>query len=143
MAIADNILLLFKFIANIIKIYHINVYDFCIPLFIIIPQAANFISIWIVLIMTAERTITVIYPFSCKKIFSRKICKITIWCTVLFFSMLTSTAGLCSHHDKNKPYTCIIKNGIGSYYEFYFHSVYQVIKTVFGSWLPSLISLCH
>jgi hypothetical protein len=135
--LADIILLTFKFLSSVLKIYHLNVYDFCILIYIIIPQTTNFISVWIKIFMTIERTAIIVFPF--KKIFSRQICKIIICCITLIFLLLTSTAGFCSHYDKEKPYLCAIKGGTGSIYEFYFHSVYQIIKSTLESWLPSII----
>ncbi len=136
---ADNVLLAFKFISNVFKIYHINLYDFCVLIYIIIPQAANFTSVWIKILMTIERTTVVVYPFY--KIFSRKTCKIVSFCIVFLFLALSSTAGFCSHHDTKKPYLCIVKEDIGNMYKFYFHSVYQIIKSTLESWLPSIIEL--
>ena len=141
MAIADNILLAFKFLASMIKIYHIPVYDFCILIYIIIPQAASFISVWLIMITTAERTAAVVFPLEVSVIFSKRRCKVMIFCMIVFFLVLTSTGGFCSHHDIKKPYLCAVKGGSGSNYEFYFNSVYQLMKSVFGSWFPSLLGI--
>ena len=84
MAIADNILLAFKFLASMIKIYHIPVYDFCILIYIIIPQAASFISVWLIMITTAERTAAVVFP-KVSFIFSKRRCKVMIFCMIVFF----------------------------------------------------------
>ena len=137
--LADIIFLNFKFLSNVSKIHHLNVYEFCVLIYIIIPQTANYTSVWIKIFMAIERTAIIVFPF--KKIFSRKTCKIIIACIILIFLLLASTAGFCSHYDKKKPYLCIIKGDNGSIYEFYFHSVYQIIKSTLESWLPSIIDL--
>ena len=60
---------------------------------------------------------------------------------LIFFIVLTSSAGFCSQHDQQKPYSCVIKSDSKNFYRFYFNSVYQLIKSIIGSWLPSLIGI--
>lgn len=142
MAIADNILLMSKFLANFVKIYRISVYEYCRLIYIIIPQTASFVSVWLIMITTAERTAAVVYPLKVSIMFSKKRCKILIICMIIFFFLLTSTAGFCSYHDPERPYLCMIKGGSGSFYHLYFQTIYQILKSTLGSWLPSLIGIC-
>ena len=93
------------------------------------------------MITTAERTAAVVFPLEVSVIFSKRRCKVMIFCMIVFFLVLTSTGGFCSHHDIKKPYLCAVKGGSGSNYEFYFNSVYQLMKSVFGSWFPSLLGI--
>jgi hypothetical protein len=139
MAIADNILLISKFLASIFKIYHINIYNFCIFSYTIIPQSASFISVWLIMITTAERTAAVVVPLKVSQIFSKTRCKILITCMILFFLIITCIAGFSLEYNQKKPYLCEIKDG--NFYINYFHQVFPVIKSVFGSWLPSLIAI--
>ena len=139
MAIADNILLISKFLASIFKIYHINIYNFCILSYIIIPQSASFISVWLIMITTAERTAAVVVPLKVSSIFSKTRCKILITCMIVFFLIITCIAGFSLEYNQKKPYLCVIKEG--KFYMYYFHHIFPIIKSLFGSWLPSLIAI--
>ena len=139
MAIADNILLISKFLASIFKIYHINIYNFCILSYIIIPQSASFISVWLIMITTAERTAAVVVPLKVSSIFSKTRCKILITCMIVFFLIITCIAGFSLEYNQKKPYLCDIK--VGNFYIYYFDQIFPVLKSLFGSWLPSLIAI--
>ncbi len=123
-----------------IKIYQINVYNLCILSYIIVPQLASFTSIWLVIITTTERTVSIVWPFKITKIFSKNNCKIIIAFMIIFFITLTSSAGLCSEYNKPKPYLCSLK--VNGFCKYYFNNVYQIFKSLFGSWLPSLFGIC-
>jgi hypothetical protein len=107
MAIADNVFLISKFLASLFKIYHINIYNFCILAYIIIPQTANFISVWLILITTAERVVAVVWPLRVSQIFSKNRCKKIIIFVIILFLSLTLSAGFCSEYSFEKPYLFI------------------------------------
>jgi hypothetical protein len=140
MAVSDNIFLSSKFLAQIIKIYHIKVYNFCIISFIIVPQVASFTSIWLVIIITAERCVSVALPFKFAQIFTKKKCIIVITCMILLFLALTSSTSFCLEYSQFKPYLCSIRD-YGNC-KFYFNNVYPIFKSILGSWLPSLLGIC-
>jgi hypothetical protein len=103
MAIADNAFLISKLLASLFKIYHINIYNFCILSYIIIPQSSSFISVWLIISTTAERAAAVVWPLKVSQIFSKNRCKkITIF-IVIFFIGLTLSAGFCAEYSFEKP----------------------------------------
>lgn len=108
MAVSDTALLLLKFIANMIKLYRISIYNLCI-LIQVIPQAATFISVWLIIITSAERTVAVLVPLKVAIIFSKKRCQIIICAMISFFILLSSSTSLCIHYSKKQPYYCQIR----------------------------------
>jgi len=101
---------------------------------------ASLISVWLIMITTAERTVSVVWPFKITRIFSKKNCKIIITSMIIFFLVLTSSAGMCSEYNEPKPYLCSIRGN--TFCKYYFNVVYPIFKSLFGSWLPSLIGIC-
>jgi hypothetical protein len=91
------------------------------------------------MITTAERTAAVVVPLKVSSIFSKTRCKILITCMILFFLIITCIAGFSSEYNQKKPYLCVIKEG--KFYMYYFHHIFPIIKSLFGSWLPSLIAI--
>ena len=109
------------------------VYDFCIIIYVIIPQSASCVSIWLILLITAERTSCLVWPFKVHEIFSQKNTKLFVLSIITFFILLTTSAGFCLQYNNLNS---------NKYYKIYFNSVYQLFKILFGAWLPSLIGLC-
>ncbi len=140
MAVADNVFLISKYITTLFKIYKVNVYNFCI-LYTIVPRSASLISIWLILIITAERTCCLVWPFKVYQIFSKKNSRLFIAFTIIFFLCITTSAGLCLEYYKPKPYICSIKT-THLFYKIYYNTIYQSFEILFGAWLPSLIGFC-
>ena len=140
-AISDTILLLFKLIGNIVKIYRISVYDFCI-LIQIIPQAAMFISVWLIMFMGVERMIAVRYPLQVAFIFSKRRCKVIISIMILFFAILSSSTSICIEHVAKQPYYCQIKGTQNGTCFVYYTYVFPLFKSIFASWVPSILGVC-
>ena len=139
-AICDILLLFLKFLSNMIKMYRVAIYDSCI-LINVIPQAASFISIWLIIILSAERTVAVISPFKVQSIFSKVRCKATILFTCFIFMGLSSTMSLCIRHSKCKPHYCEIKGIQNGLCFNYYNYVFPWFKSIFGSWIPSLVGI--
>ena len=139
-AISDILFLLFKFIANMMKLYRISIFDFCVFMQVI-PQAALFISVWLIIIISAERAIAVIKPLKVKLIFSRTRSKIIILFVVVFFLLLSSSIILCVTHSPAQPYFCQIKGQPNGACFVYYKLVFPVIKSVFGCFLPIIIGI--
>ena len=139
-AIADTILLFFKLISNMVKIYRINVYDLCV-IIQTIPQAAMFVSIWLIMIMSCERMVAVRYPLQVATIFSKFRCKIVISIMVLFFAIFTLFFAICMEHVVKQPYYCQIK-GFQNGTCFAYHSyIFPLFKSAFSSWFPSILGI--
>jgi hypothetical protein len=94
----------------------------------------------LVIIVTLERTISVVYPHKLKEIFSKKKCKIIIICIVIVILIITSSAGFCCQYYRPKPYLCSLNDKDNCKY--YFNNIYQIFKILLGSWLPSLFGFC-
>jgi hypothetical protein len=140
MALSDIVLLVLKFTANMIKIYRIPIYDLCI--FIqIIPQAASFISVWLVIITSAERAAAVLFPFKVMLIFSRFRCKLIIACMLIVFCLLSASIIFCLQYSPTQPYYCLIKGTLEGNCFFYYTYIFPWIKSAFGCWLPSLFGI--
>ena len=139
-AISDILFLLFKFIANMMKLYRISIFDFCVFMQVI-PQAALFISVWLIIIISAERAIAVIKPLKVKLIFSRTRSKIIILFVVVFFLLLSSSIILCVTHSPSQPYFCQIKGQPNGACFVYYKLIFPVIKSVFGCFLPIVIGI--
>ena len=139
-AISDMILLVLKFLANMIKIYRVPIYDLCI--FIqVIPQAASLISIWLIIITSAERTVAVTFPLKVQIIFSKIRCKTIMLFMIIFFIGLSSTTSICIHHSKQQPYYCQIRGDLNGTCFYYYTYVFPWFKSIFGSWVPSLLGI--
>ena len=140
MAVSDILLLLLKFTANMIKIYRVPIYDLCI-LIQVIPQAATFISVWLIIITSAERAAAVLVPLKVAFIFSRARCKLIIGMMILAFLVLSSSLSICINHSPNQPYYCQIRGNKNGKCFYYYTYVFPWIKSAFGSWLPSLLGI--
>ena len=138
MAVSDTIMLLFKNMSNFLKIYMVNVYNFCI--FInIIPEVALFVSVWLIVIMSLERVVAILYPFKVVFIFSKKRCLIFIAVIILFFNCLSSIGLKCFHYSAKKPYYCEIKGGLDGNCFYYYRSIFPWIKSLLGFLLPGIL----
>jgi len=71
-------------------------------------------------------------------LFSKQKCILIIIMVILSSLSVTSSAGFCATYNKDKPYLCNLQGNCKDY----FHNIYQIFKTLLGSWLPSLIGLC-
>lgn len=140
MAVADICVLLLKFLVNMQKLYRIPVYNVCI-LVRIVPETAAFISYWLIITTTAERSVAVWYPLKVTEIFSRRRCFIIIIILVSFFVLLSSTQAFCLQYYAKKPYYCIIKGDENGTCQIYINHVYPWIKSAFMSWLPSIAGI--
>jgi hypothetical protein len=138
-AISDMFLLFFKFCANMIKLYRIPIYRACVVIHSLFPQTAMFISIWLIMITTGERTLAVLCPLKVGILFSRKRCKLIILLMSLVCLLLSSTIGFCLEYNEEKPYYCQIKGRTnGTCFQYYTY-VFPWIKSSFGSWIPSIL----
>jgi hypothetical protein len=140
MAISDTILLLFKFISNMVKLYRISIFNFCIPIQII-AQAATFISVWLIMITSSERAAAVLKPLKVAIIFSKKRCKFIIVTMMSIFILLSSSQGLCTHYAPMQPYYCQIRGSQNGTCFYYYNYIFPWIKSSFGSWLPSVLGI--
>jgi hypothetical protein len=140
MAISDIILLLIKFIANIQKLYKLPVYNFCL-LIQAVPQAAAFISVWLIILTTIERMIAVTRPLKVTQIFSSKRCKIIISLMIIAFSLLSSTLMLCIHYSPQMPYYCRIRGTIEGNCFIYYNYIFPWFRLLLGSLIPSIICI--
>ena len=61
LAISDIVVLWTKFMSNMVKVYKVPVFNGC-WLMLIVPQAATFISVWLIVVTSAERTVAVLKP---------------------------------------------------------------------------------
>lgn len=141
MSTADIFFLFTKFISNIQKLYHIPIYNFCIYLQFVIPQAVAWISPWLIVLTTIERTVAVWKPMRVTSIFSRRLCVLLILFICLFYISLSSTQALCLTYSPQQPYYCQHKGKEGSYCHRYLVSVFPWLKSSLMSWLPCLIAL--
>jgi hypothetical protein len=140
MAISDIILLVLKFTANMIKIYRIPIYNFCIAIQVI-PQAASFISVWLIVITSAERTCAVMMPLKVAYLFSKRHSKILMLLMFTFFIALSATVSVCIHYSKTQPYYCVIRGSMDGSCFVYYTYIFPWLKSAFGSWIPSLIGI--
>ena len=141
MATSDTILLLAKFIGNMIKLYRVSIYNLCI-LIQVVPQAASFISVWLIIITSAERMIAVLRPLKVGIIFSKKRCQSIIILMILFFFALSSSLSICISYSIQQPYYCQIKGSQnGTCFQYYTY-VFPWIKSSLGSWMPSILGIC-
>ncbi|CAF0870284.1 unnamed protein product [Brachionus calyciflorus] len=141
MAVSDFLLLLLKFIANMIKLYRVSIYNFCV-LIQVIPQAASFISVWLIIITSTERTAAVLIPLKVASLFSHKRSKIIILIMIIFFLCLSSTISVCIEYSETQPYYCKIKgNQNGTCFKYYTY-IFPWFRSALGSWIPSVIGLC-
>ena len=140
MASCDIILLFLKFIANMIKIYRIPIYNMCI-LIQVIPQAASFISVWLIVITSTERTFAVLTPLKVAFIFSKKRCKAIMLVLFLFFIALSSTTSVCIRYSVAQPYYCQIKGNKEGNCFFFYNYIFPWLKSSFGSWIPSVVGV--
>ena len=138
MAVSDTIMLLFKNLSNFLKIYMVNIYNFCI--FInIIPEVALFVSVWLIVITSLERVVAILFPFKVVFIFSKKRCLIFISVIILFFNCLSSIGFKCFHYSVKKPYYCEIKGGLDGNCFYYYRSIFPWIKSLLGFLLPGIL----
>jgi hypothetical protein len=140
MAISDIILLVLKFTANMIKIYRMPIYNFCI-IIQVIPQAASFISVWLIVITSAERTCAVLTPLKVAYLFSKKHCKVIMSLMFAFFITLSGTTSVCIHYSKAQPYYCQIRGNKEGKCFIYYTYIFPWLKSAFGSWIPSIIGI--
>jgi hypothetical protein len=140
MAMSDIILLVLKFTANMIKIYRMPIYNFCI-LIQVIPQAASFISVWLIVITSAERTCAVLTPLKVAYLFSKKNCKVIMALMFAFFITLSGTTSVCIHYSRTQPYYCQIRGSKEGRCFVYYTYVFPWLKSAFGSWIPSVIGI--
>ena len=139
-AICDFLVLLFKFLANMIKLYRVSIYNFCI-IIQIIPQAASFISVWLILATSAERTAAVLVPLKVIHLFSRKRSKLIICVLILIFVLISSSVSFCIEYSVNQPYYCRIKGNINGTCFKYYTYIFPWFRSALGSWIPSIFGL--
>ncbi len=120
--------------------YRIPIYDFCIPLRVL-AHSASFISIWLIIITSAERTVAVCLPLKVQTIFSKARCKTIILVTCLSFLGLSSTLAVCIHHSRCRPYYCDIRGERNGKCYVYHNYIFPWFTSIFGSWLPSLLGM--
>lgn len=137
-AVCDFIVLLLRFLANMIKLYRIAIYNFCI-LNQIVAQAASFISVWLILATSAERTAAVIFPLKVTHIFSRKRSKKIILGLVLIFVFISSTVSFCIEYSRAKPHYCQIKGSLNGTCFKYYTLIFPWFRSALGSWIPSVL----
>ncbi|RMZ98922.1 growth hormone secretagogue receptor type 1 [Brachionus plicatilis] len=137
-AVCDFIVLLLRFLANMIKLYRIAIYNFCI-LNQIVAQAASFISVWLILATSAERTAAVIFPLKVTHIFSRKRSKKIILGLVLIFVFISSTVSFCIEYSRAQPHYCQIKGSLNGTCFKYYTLIFPWFRSALGSWIPSVL----
>lgn len=140
MAICDFLVLLFKFLANMIKLYRISIYNFCI-IIQVVPQAASFISVWLIMATSAERTAAVLVPLKVIHLFSRKRSKIIIYVIILTFVLISSSVSFCIEYSTTQPYYCRIKGNINGTCFKYYTFIFPWFRSALGSWIPSIFGL--
>jgi hypothetical protein len=140
MAFSDILVLLLRFLANMLKIYQVRVYNFCIIIHIT-PEIIALVSYWLVITTTFERTVAVLYPLKVAIIFSRKRCYIIVITLILFFVILVNTQVFCLQYYEKKPQYCAIRGPHYGKCHFYIKHVYPWFTSAFMSWLPSVTGI--
>nr|QVK45705.1 G protein-coupled receptor [Proales similis] len=141
MAMADMILLGLKFAANMLKLYRVPVFNGCVFLQTG-AQAASFISVWLVIVTMSERVMAVMRPLQVSSTFTAMRCKGLALGTVLAGLLLGGSTAPCLTFSPTMPYYCQIRGSMdGPCFAFY-NSIFPWIRSVMGSWLPSIIICC-
>ena len=100
-----------------------------------------FISAWIVLFSSAERTAAVKYPLNVAQIFSRKRCIYMIMAVFCIFLSVTSSFQLMCFEFSEAKHHCQIYGGINGTC-FKVHTYYVLYRSTISTWLPIVIGTC-
>jgi hypothetical protein len=139
-ALADILLLGLKFLTNMIKLYHVPVYNFCI-LLQTISQTASYSSIWLIILTSIERLCAVLFPLDVATVFTRNRCHFIIVAMITFFFLLSNTLSICINYSPFYPYYCQIKGQPNGPCYKYYNLVYPWIRSTLSSWLPSVLGI--
>jgi hypothetical protein len=139
LSINDICFLFFKLLANMQKLYNIPIYSSCLLLQHILPQIFAWMTPWLIVMTTIERSFAVIMPLQVSSIFTEKLCFLTICCLSLGFILLSSTQAICLELSVEFPYYCKIKGQYGGKCFNFINIVFSWFKSALMSWIPCLI----
>lgn len=106
---SDIGLLLIKFIVNMQKMYKLKIYNLCILIHFILPQALAWLIHWLIVILIMQRCIAVLKPMQVNILFSKKRCRIIMFSMITFFIALSCTQAFCLEYNKKSPQFCVLK----------------------------------
>jgi hypothetical protein len=103
-------------------------------------KVALYVSVWALLLSSAERTAAVMFPLNVASIFSRRRCLLII---TLFFSVFLTVSSsfqtLCTDFNPHKRH-CQISGGLNSTC-FKLHTLHLFYRSIVSTWLPIIISI--